>query len=141
MYRGIRAKEMGMKKIFSGLVAISIFLPMAGAGAANSREDIAIQAFDRLLTSGSNEEAAAQVRRLSERGFTVREATDAVVLGGSCGVVGCDSTVLVTTPFRSAGANTRRTVIAAVVYVPAGRPEATVRRILMREELSNLSAR
>jgi hypothetical protein len=105
---------------------------------SNRDKNTAIREFDLMLTAGSNEEVVAQVQSLAKEGITVRAGTDAVLLGGSCGFVGCGSTYLVATAFHTQGANPETTVIAAVVEIDPARHQARVRRILSREEVKHL---
>ena len=97
----------------------------------------AIDAFLKIQKDKTDAGLNAQIAELTQARFTERGATGAVLLAGGCGVVGCLSTLLVTTEYYTRGANTRSAVVGAIVTNPTGR-EFRVKRILSRSEIESL---
>ena len=88
-----------------------------------------VDAFLKTQNDKTDPVLNAQISELMQAGYTKRGDTGAVSLGGGCGVVGCNSTCLVTTEYSTPGVNPRSRIVAAIVTIINGK-EFRVRRIL-----------
>jgi hypothetical protein len=126
------------KSLIRFILMILLFAsPQSFAYPQNASDQRAIDAFLKIQKDKTDAVLNAQIAELMQARFTEKGATDAVLLGGGCGVVGCFSTLLVTTEYYTRGANTRSAIVAAIVTNPTGR-EFRVKRILSRSEIESL---
>ena len=113
------------------LIVLLLVAPHSFAFAPNAPVQNPVDAFLKTQNDKTNPILNAQISELMQTGYTERGTTGAVLLGGGCGFVGCNSTYLVTTVYFTRGANTQSTIVAAVVTNPIGR-EFRVSRILTK---------
>jgi hypothetical protein len=95
-------------------------------------EALAIQAFLDLQTTDSSSfpGLTEALENLKKQNLKSRGETKALLLSGMCGFAGCDSTYLVTTVYRSLGANTRTESLAGIVQFHSYSKKAEVTKIV-----------
>jgi hypothetical protein len=113
------------------LIVLLLVAPHSFAFAPRAPAQNAIDAFLKTQNDNSDPVLNAQISELMRAGYKERGTTGAVLLGGGCGVVGCNSTCLVTTVYSTPGANPRSTIVAAIVTSFDGK-EFRVSRILTK---------
>ena len=111
------------------LIVLLLVIPHSFAFAPNAPVQNPVDAFLKIQNDKTDPVLNAQISELMQAGYTKRSATGAVSLGGDCGVVGCNSTCLVTTLYSTPGVNPRSRIVAAIVTIFNGK-EFRVRRIL-----------
>ena len=119
------------------LFALILVCPNSFAFAADIPDQKAIDAFLKYQDDKTDSDLNAQISELTQNGYKKRGSTGAVLLGGGCGVVGCNSTYLVTTVYSTPSANPRSTIVAAIVTNTPGYG-VRVKRILSRGEIESL---
>ena len=114
------------------LIVLLFVAPHSFAFAPNAPDQRAIDAFLKTQDEKTDPVLNAQISELMQAGYKERGSTGAVFLGGDCGVVGCNSTYLVTTIYATRGVNRQSAIVAAIVT------NYGVRRILTRAEIESL---
>lgn len=124
-----------MKRLF--LVLLLVGMPALTFAYPLTNKAKAIAAWTLYTNTARDMTVSAEVKNLEDNGFAATVEQDALLLGSGCGFAGCNYVYLVTTTFRTEGANTMQNVVAGVVDVSTyGSPQ--IRKVLRAEDLSKL---
>lgn len=66
-----------------------------------------------------SKDVSESIAELQANGYTEKSEPNTLLLSGSCGFAGCDSTYLVGVTLSTKGANTQSTSVVAIVRMPA----------------------
>ena len=103
------------------LIALLLVAPHSFAFTLDDLDQQAIDAFLKTQNDKTDPVLNAQISELMEAGYKKRDSTGAVFWGGGCGVVGCNSTYLVTTVYSTPGVNPQSRIVAAIVTKIGGK--------------------
>ena len=111
--------------VVAGLIAGSVFLAPSRSIAGGEIDDAILEAYT------SDPAVAAEIKQFREWGYE-DAGPRSVAMGSTCGVAGCDSSVLIVHAFGSTGVNPQTRSILALVHVDPFGEVTSVKRVELK---------